>query len=270
MTSNVKTQPPPYQEPDLPPEEGEEDDNQLRMSLLDHLGELRTRITRAGIALILGTVIGILVAGEVLLYLQEPYGDKFIMLGPTDSVVAYFRVSLMVGGILAIPMITYQFLMFVLPGLTRREKRYFLSALPAITGLFVIGALFAWFVLVPPAINFLEGFQEGLFEAQWTAERYLAFVTTLIFWMGVAFETPLVFFVLSILGMATARALLRSWRVAIVGAAVAAALITPTIDPVNMVLVMGPLLALYLLSIVLVLIGRRFSRLDTKADYELE
>jgi sec-independent protein translocase protein TatC len=111
-------------------------------------------------------------------------------------------------------------------------------------------------------LGFLEGFQPQLFKPEWTADLYLGFVTALLFWMGVAFETPLIFFVLSILGMVTAAVLRRNWRIAVVGSAIAAAFITPTVDPVNMMLVMGPLLALYLLSIILVMIGSRFNRAE--------
>jgi sec-independent protein translocase protein TatC len=243
----------------------EDGDESPRMTLWDHLDELRKRVTWAAIALLIGTIIGVAVAAPVLLELQRPYGREFQVIGPTDSVVAYFRVSLLVGGILSIPMITYQLLMFVLPGLTRKEKRYVLTALPAITLLFVVGAAFAWFVLVPPAMGFLENFQATIFEPDWTAEAYLGFVTALIFWMGVAFQTPLIFFVLSLLGFVSARGLLAQWRIAIVGAAIAAALITPTIDPVNMALVMGPLLVLYAFSIVLVAIGRRLSGVSERA-----
>jgi sec-independent protein translocase protein TatC len=117
---------------------------------------------------------------------------------------------------------------------------------------------FSWFLLIPPALNFLATFQSNIFIVEWTADGYLGFVTALLFWMGVAFETPLVFFVISLLGMVNAGALLRNWRIAIIGASVAAAFITPTIDPVNMFLVMAPLLTLYLISIVLVAIGQRF------------
>jgi sec-independent protein translocase protein TatC len=243
----------------------EDNDGSPRMTLWDHLNELRKRITWAAIALVIGTIIGVAVTPPVLLELQKPYGREFQVIGPTDSVVAYFRVSLLVGGILAIPMITYQLLMFVLPGLTNKEKRYVLTALPAITLLFVIGAAFAWFVLVPPAMDFLQDFQSTIFEPDWTADAYLSFVTALIFWMGAAFQTPLIFFVLSLLGFVTAGGLLKQWRVAIVGAAIAAALITPTIDPVNMGLVMGPLLVLYVISIILVAIGRRFSGVSDRA-----
>lgn len=266
------------------------------MGLFDHLDELRRRLTRAGIALVIGTLIGITVSGMALDYLRGPYchiveenivqqaeragveadsvivvaGNdcKLVTLGPTGGVVAYFRVGLLIGGILSIPVITYQLLMFVFPGLTRKEKRTVLLALPAIFILFLIGVAFAWFILTPPALGFLENFQPDLFRSEWTADLYLSFITALIFWMGVAFQTPLVFFVLGLLGLVTPGALIRNWRLAVIGAAVAAALITPTIDPVNMFLVMGPLLVLYSLSIVLVYLARRIARLDAPQPYE--
>jgi len=176
---------------------------------------------------------------------------------PTGGVVQYFRVAIMVGASLSIPVITYELLMFILPGLTGKEKKLLVIALPPITLLFIIGVAFAWFILIPPALSFLVGFQPTIFHAQWTADHYLGFVTSLLFWMGVAFETPLVFFVLSLFAVVKSRQLMHHWRIAIIGAAIAAAVITPTVDPVNMLLVMGPLMALYILSIMLVSIGSR-------------
>jgi sec-independent protein translocase protein TatC len=240
------------------------DDGQgAQMSLFEHLDELRERLTKAVLALVAGTLIGVLVATPVIEYLLVPnQGERMVVLGPTGSVVNYFRVSIMVGAIIAIPVMTYQILMFILPGLTRKEKRILLTSLPAVTLLFLIGVAFAWFILTPSALGFLRGFQPTLFRPEWTADEYLGFVTALLFWMGVAFETPLIFFVLSLLGIVSAGALINNWRVAVVGSAVAAALITPTVDPVNMFLVMGPLLALYTFSILLVMIGRRISKVD--------
>jgi sec-independent protein translocase protein TatC len=237
-----------------------------RMTIFDHLNELRSRLFKAALALVFGTAIGMAISGQVLLFLKQPYGaQQFVVLGPTDSVVAYFRVALLVGGIISIPVITYQVLSFIVPGLTSKERRIILAALPGITLLFLIGVVFTWMVLIPPAIGFFNNFMPEVFISQWTADRYLGFVTALLFWMGVAFETPLVFFVLAILGMVTQRTLIRNWRIAIVGSAVAAAIITPTVDPVNMFLVMGPLLVLYVISIVLVGIGRRFAKLSDTA-----
>jgi len=243
-----------------------EDGHELRMSFFGHLRELRDRVLRIFVVLVVGAVIGFAVAGPVLDFLLQPYANLFpegrqlVVLGPTGSIIAYLQVTLLVSSIIVIPVATHQMLMFILPGLKRGEKRLILRSLPAITLLFIVGVAFAWFVLIPPAITFLEGFQSGLFDPQWTADQYIGFVTSLLFWMGVAFETPLVFFMLALLGMVTAGTLLRNWRIAVVGAAVAAAIITPTIDPVNMALVMAPLLTLYLFSIILVMIGRRISR----------
>ena len=248
-----------------------EDGHGARMGLLEHLGELRRRLFRALLGVVLGTLAGVLVAADTLEFLMQPYcriervaeraseSDpcRFLVLGPTGGIVSYFRVSLLVGASLAIPLITYQLLMFVLPGLRRREKRWLLSSLPAVTALFVVGVAFAWLALIPPALGFLGSFQPTLFKPEWTAELYISFVTTLLFWMGVAFQTPLIFFVLALLGLVNARTLVRNWRLAVIGAAIAAAIITPTIDPVNMLLVLGPLLALYALSVLLVAIGRR-------------
>ncbi len=245
----------------ITPEEGHE----LRMGFFEHLMELRDRLLRVFLALIVGTAVGVAIASPVLEYLLQPYaalyteGRQLQVLGPTGAVVAYFRVSLLIGGILSVPLITYQLLMFILPGLTRRERRFVLGAILPITVLFLIGVAFSWFVLMPPAISFLEGFQSEIFQPEWTADEYLSFVTALLFWMGVAFETPLVFFTLSLLGIVNARNLIRNWRGAVVGAAIAAAFITPTVDPVNMFLVMGPLLGLYIISIFLVMIGTRIS-----------
>ncbi len=244
------------------------DGHDLRMGLFDHLKELRDRAIRAFIALGVGTLLGFLLAGQGLEILRQPYCNivevaeecAFQILDPTGGVIVYFRVSLLIGAILSIPYVTYQVMMFIVPGLTQRERRIVLRSIPAITLLFIVGVLFTWTLLLPPALGFLDDFLPNLFRTDWTADGYLSFVTALIFWMGVAFETPLIFFVLSVLGIVTPGALARSWRIAVVGAAIAAALITPTIDPVNMALVMGPLLVLYALSIFLTTIGTRINR----------
>ncbi len=244
-----------------PPPKNDEPEEVIgaQMSLLEHIEELRDRLVKAALALLVGTVIGFLFADKVMVFLQAPYGQRFQVLGPTEAVVEFFRVALMLGGILAIPMITYQLMMFILPGLTSKEKRFIVMSLPAVFGLFLLGVVFAWFILIPPALDFLQNFQSDIFVSEWTAELYLGFVTTLIFWMGVAFQTPLVFFVISLLGFVTPGALIRNWRFAVVGAAGAAAIITPTVDPVNMFLVMAPLMTLYGVSIILVAIGSRMN-----------
>jgi sec-independent protein translocase protein TatC len=249
------------------------DEEQSRMSIWSHLTELRNRLVKAMIALVLGTVIGFIAAGDGLDILRQPYCEivqqteecRLVTLGPTGNVIVYFRVSLLIGAIVSIPIVTYQLLMFIFPGLTRKERRMILASIPAVTFLFLVGVGFSWYVLMRPALGFLEGFQTDIFRPEWTADLYLSFVTSLLFWMGVAFQTPLILFVLSLIGIVDAPGLRRAWRVAVVGAAAASAFITPTVDPVNMMLVMAPLIGLYIISIFLVMIGQRIAGLQAAA-----
>lgn len=242
------------------------ENRELRMGIFDHLEELRQRVLRSFIALVLAVAVGIILADPLLNILLEPYRSinpdearRLLVLGPTGAVVNYFRVGMLAGSIIAVPFVTYQIMMFVIPGLTTKERRYIFLTLPVIMGLFITGATFAWYVLMPPAISFLEGFQSGVFRAEWAADEYIGFITALLFWMGVAFELPFVIFVLSLMGFVTARSLVNHWRIAVVLSSVAAAVITPTVDPVNMMLVMAPLLGLYVISIGLAVVGRRIA-----------
>lgn len=246
-------------EPSRPanPPPAEEEDAGAVMGFLDHLGELRTRLLRALVSLAVTTGLSLLFADRILAYLIQPYGERLQTLGPTEGVVIYFRVALLSGAIIAIPYITWQMWMFIAPGLTRKERRWVLLSLPATTLLFLVGVAFSWFILMPTALRFLSEFQSDLFQAGWTADQYVAFVTALLFWIGVSFETPLVFYILARLGLVGPGALRRNWRLAVVGSALLAAMITPTIDPFNMLLVMGPLMVLYVLSILLSAIAYR-------------
>src|ERR1044071_8305171 len=173
MTAEIQRPPQPL----IPDGEG------ARMGIFEHLDELRRRLFVSAIVLVIGTLAGVAVATPVLDFLRKPYGDAFLVLDPTGGVVQYFRVAIMVGASLAIPIITYEVLAFILPGLTGKEKKLLLISLPPITLLFIIGVAFAWFILIPPALSFLVGFQPTIFHAQWTADHYLGFVTSLLFWM---------------------------------------------------------------------------------------
>jgi sec-independent protein translocase protein TatC len=224
-------------------------------TLLEHLNELRSRLFHAVIVLVLTVLFSAVFTSTILKYLIKPYGTELQVLGPTESVVIYFRVALLSGAIIAMPYITLQLFLFVAPGLTRKEKRWVYLALPATTALFLAGVAFAWFVMVPTALGFLRDFESGIFKPGWTAERYIAFLTSLLFWIGVAFEMPVVVFVLARLGILGPQPLIHNWRLAVVIITVVAALITPTVDPFNMILVIGPLLVLYLISIGLAMLA---------------
>jgi sec-independent protein translocase protein TatC len=227
------------------------------MTLLQHLNELRIRITKAAIVLLVATILSFIFARPLLNFLLQPYGGQLQIIRPTEGIETFFKVSLLSGAVLSMPVILYQFWLFISPGLTRAERRYVYVFIPSALILFLLGIAFAWFVLLPAAVTFLSGFMPEIFKADWTGDEYIGFVVTMLLWIGVSFEMPVVVYFLARLGIVTARALREQWRVAVVGIAVVAAVITPSIDPVTMLLTMAPLLVLYLLSIAVARIGQR-------------
>jgi sec-independent protein translocase protein TatC len=146
-------------------------------------------------------------------------------------------------------------LAFLLPGLKANEKRWLLAIVPIASLLFVAGVAFTWFVMLPSALPFLIHFL-GI-TTQVRPLNYFGFVTTLMFWIGICFELPLVIMFLARLKIVSAKQLVKVWRYAVVAIAIVAAAVTPTVDPVNMGLVMLPLMGLYVISIVLAAIVRR-------------
>jgi sec-independent protein translocase protein TatC len=221
------------------------------MSLLEHLDELRERLIKSAIAVFVTTLIAATFTSQILKLLIEPYGQQVQVLGPTEGISIYFRVALTAGLVLAMPVLIYQFLMFILPGLEDNERWYVFWGVPAATFMFLVGVAFAWFIMIPAAIGFLKTWQDELFLQVWQSQKYFPFVTSLLFWIGLSFETPLIIFILAKLGLVTPIFLLKQWRFAIVIIAIMAAMITPTVDPFNMALVMLPLIVLYGLSILL-------------------
>jgi len=227
------------------------------MSLLRHLGELRTAIMRAALAIAIGSGVSLVFAEQIIRALIEPYGGYLQVLEPTEGISVFLRVGLTCGVALSSPVVIHQVLSFVAPGLTKRERRALWMLVPGALMLFTLGAAFAWFIMIPAAIDFLAHFMPNVFRVEWSSRGYVPFVLSLTLWIGVSFEMPLVLMFLARLGMVTPKSLLGAWRIAVVVIAVISAAITPTVDPFNMMLVMAPLLGLYCLSILLAVIPYR-------------
>lgn len=231
---------------------------QNQMSFLEHLEELRGRLAKSVLALLLASTACFFFAKPILVFLLEPMGDyPVIAPRPTTSIGIFMRIALISGVVLATPVITYQLLMFITPGLTRRERRSLYWIIPGVTLSFLGGAAFAYFVMLPSAIPFLLGFLSDVVQPTWMVDEYIPFVLSLVFWVGVSFETPLLVYFLARLGILSSKQLISGWRVAVVAIAVLSAAITPTPDPFNMMLVMAPLLLLYVLGIFLAWIAQR-------------
>jgi len=225
--------------------------------LLAHLNELRQRIFKAFIAVIITTALTFAFATRLIDYLATPIGGSqaLVSIEVTENVAIFMRVSLLGGLVFGMPFILYQLSSFLLPGLNKREKGWLLFGVPVASLLFLAGVAFAWFVMIPTAFPFLVNFT-GI-RTQVRPQNYFHFITNLMFWIGVCFELPLVMMILAKLKFITAKKLARGWRYAIVLMAVVAAAVTPTVDPINMGLVMLPLLILYILSILLAAIAEK-------------
>ncbi len=227
------------------------------LSILEHLGELRVRVTWAVAGLALTTIASFAFTERLLDFLISPYDRQLQTLSPTEGLQTYFRVALVSGIIIAMPWILYQLWRFIEPGLHAHEKRYVYVFVPSATILFLTGVAFCWFVLLPSAILFLANFMPTIFSPEWTSQEYIGFATSFIIWVGVAFQIPLVIYFLARFGILTSTTLREQWRIAIVGIAVVAAAVTPSIDPVTMILTMIPLFFLYGLSLILASLGKR-------------
>jgi len=236
-------------------------ERQKLLSILGHLAELRERLAKSAIALLVCSAICFFVSKPILLFLLAPMGDHPVIAPrPTTTVSIFMKISLVSGAILATPLIVYQLLCFVTPGLTSRERRSLYWIIPGVTISFLGGAAFAYFVMVPAAIPFLLGFLSDVIQPTWMVDEYIPFITSLVFWVGVSFEMPLLLYFLARLGLVNAELLLKGWKFAVVGIAILAAGITPTPDPFNMMLVMLPLLLLYFLGVFLAWVAGRQNR----------
>ncbi len=227
-----------------------------------HLRELRNRLVKSLIAIAIGTAVGFWIVNNPALFGKTlpnllidhfvPSGVKLQFLGPAEGFVNYMRIALVIGVALAIPVIVYQIVAFFLPGMLAREKRVLFTALPFVTELFAAGLIFGWFFTIPAAMQFLLTYGGGdRIETRPSFESFISIVSTLLLWNGLIFELPALIYLLSWLGVINTRLLVRTRRYAIVVIVVAAAIITPTGDPYNLLLLAVPMYLLYELGILL-------------------
>lgn len=225
--------------------------------LVDHLEALRRHLLRAVVFLVITTALSFTFARRILAFLTEPIGgiEALRAIEVTESIGAFMRVSLLTGLAIAIPYILFELFLFINPALRANERKMVIVLLPVGSLLFIAGLAFAYFVMLPAALPFLLNFM-GI-QAELRPSSYIQFVTGVMFWIGAAFEFPLIIYLLAVVGLVNPGMLWRGWRIAIVAIAVLSAAITPTIDPVNMGLVMAPMTVLYFLSIGLAAIAER-------------
>jgi len=227
--------------------------------LIEHINALRKHLTRMLIGLMICIAILFTFTPRLVDFLAQPIGGISALkaIDVTESIGVFMRVALLGGVTLSSPYLAYELWLFAAPGLRPRSRVLGLVSIPMVLVFFAGGMVFAYLILLPPALKFLLNFM-GV-QVIPRPSSYISFVTGILFWIGVTFEFPLVVYVLTLMGIVQPKTLLKHWRIAVLVIAILAAAITPTVDPVNMSLVMGPMILLYFSSIglgYLALIGR--------------
>ncbi|TAK79066.1 MAG: twin-arginine translocase subunit TatC [Dehalococcoidia bacterium] len=234
------------------------------MTLLEHLLELRSRMMWSALAVAAGMIaffippVGFGVIGWLLAPARETVPDfRPQYIEPMENIAVYFRVALLGGVTVAMPMLVFQLLGFVAPALTKSEKRWLFPIMFLATVAFIGGLAFGYWVVLPVTLGFLLSFGNDIAQADWRIGNYIGFVTRILLVMGFVFETPLLVMGLAKAGVVTAKKLLGWWRFAVVAAFLVAAIVTPTIDPITQSLVGGPIVVLYFVGIGLAWLVRR-------------
>jgi sec-independent protein translocase protein TatC len=262
--------PPPPPAPPSSDEEEEPEERELgaRMTFLEHLDELRKRLLYSIIALAVGFALCWIFREQIFLFIRYPIDqvlDQLIVTKPTDPFTIYMKVSFVGAIFVAIPVILLQLWMFIAPGLYRKEKRYVLPFLFSSTVLFLLGGAFAYYIVLPPALRFLLIEFGRSFVPLVTAMDYFDFVFLIIVGMGAVFQLPVFIAFLSLFGLVTPRFLWRNFRYAFLLIVIVAAVVSPTTDPFNLLLWTGPMVVLYLISIMVSWIFKR-RRLRREAE----
>jgi sec-independent protein translocase protein TatC len=222
------------------------------MSLMEHLEELRKRIVQSAIYLCAGFIIAYIFHERLYGIIQMPLDRLHIKLNythPMDALNLYLQVSLIGGAILSSPFILYQVWLFIAPGLYQKERRFVIPFMTATVGLFLAGAAFGYFYVLPGALKILIIDFGKHFNPIITIEEYTGFFLSIILGLGISFEMPILIFFLALFGIVSPRFLWKNFRYAIFAVFVVAAFICPSPDPWTMCIYAIPMLALYLIGI---------------------
>jgi len=228
-----------------------------QIDLVDHLDELRSRIIIVLAVLAVAMSVLFWKSGEILHFLSQPIRDQiphwqgFLVLGPLDQIMTSISIAIYGALIITLPVLTYQLYAFVLPAFPEEHHKHIKPMVWSVPILFLVGVVFAWYLVVPPAFDFLINFNQDQFNVQLRAKEYIQFVLLTLLAMGLVFEMPMVMMTLGRLGVVSSAMMKRHWRISIVALAVLAMLL-PGVDPISYIVEFIPLLVLYGLSYFLV------------------
>ncbi len=231
---------------------------QHMMSVVDHLDELRNRLFRCLAYVIVGCGAGLILAKTIMRLLEAPAGNiTFQALSLEEPILVFFKVAFYAGLVLASPFILWEISCFVAPGLTRKERKILTPIVIGSPLLFVLGGMFAYFCLLGPMLHFFGVFGAGVAPINQRLDFYISLVSSILLYMGLCFQLPIIIFALSFTGLVNSSMLVSVWRYAILAATIIAAIVTPDPTAISMLIVMAALISLYFLSILLLKIFGR-------------
>ncbi len=242
-----------------------------RMSVIEHLTELRKRLIVALAALVIGVILAFVFQETVFEIVKQPLNRApveadLVTLSPSEPFMTAFKTSIVAGFLLSLPILAWQFWAFLMPALYEKERKSIVPYALFTTILFLAGVAFGYFVVLPVALTFLVGYGGDIFQQQLRASEYISFVTMFLLAFGVVFEMPALMLLLSSAGLVNSVILGRIRKYALFGIAILGMLLTPGGDPFSMLLMMAPLYALYELGILLIRgMDRRRLRRERKA-----
>ncbi len=223
-------------------------------SFWDHVQELRSRLIKSLIGVAVGTGLAFWQWERIWAWMVRPITAQklkvaFIATSPMETVMTSFKLSLIAGFLLAFPWVIWQVWRFIAPGLYIKERGLFLGVFCGSVVMFVVGALFCYFYVLPTGLNFLANYMQGEVAQSWRQEEFSEFVVQFLMAFGIIFEMPVAAFVLGRLGLVTPKAMWGFFRFAIVIIFIVAAILTPSPDPISQIMMALPVCLLYVMSI---------------------
>nr|YP_007947793.1 Sec-independent translocase component C [Neoporphyra haitanensis]AGG37042.1 Sec-independent translocase component C [Neoporphyra haitanensis] len=232
--------------------------NDMPMSITEHLEELRQRTLFVFLFFLLAATLSFTQIKIIVAILQAPaIGIKFLQLAPGEYFFSSIKVAIYSGIVATSPFGVYQVILYILPGLTGRERKIILPILISSVLLFIIGGIFAYFILAPAALTFLISYGSDIVEPLWSFEQYFDFILLLLFSTGLAFEIPIIQLLLGVSGTLSSNQMIRAWRYIIIISTIAGAILTPSTDPVTQIIMSSAVLVLYFSGIVILLLLKK-------------
>jgi sec-independent protein translocase protein TatC len=222
------------------------DTQALELPVSEHIDEIRQRVFHSSIFLILSVCVIFLNITPIVQILEAPVqGIKFIQLSPGEYFLSTVKIAFYGGLLFTLPFLISQIIFYVLPGLTKSEKNTIVPILLASVVLFGLGLLFAYYILVPAALNFFIGYSTDVIEPIWSFDQYFDFILFVFYSTGLSFQVPIVQIILGLAGIVSGKQMLELWRYVILASTILSAVLTPSTDPITQICLAGAILFLY-------------------------